>query len=197
MLAIGVFLLVYGLWYELPGNAWDYLAVTGNIYLASVFTLLVAALYWRRATTKGAYAALVLGAIGPITFLVVNLVVMKAQPTGRPSARGAVARAGWLLHFSQTFPNAKPIRPELAGASSFALAFLGMIVGSLLSRRQRAVTHRRQSHEHRVCRILDRDDLRLHRVVWLPHVLRRLQRRARDQDMTRAFDQRDEEEEKH
>ena len=83
VLGIGVFLLFYGLWYELPGNAWDYLAVTGNIYLASVFTLLVAALYWRRATTKGAYAALVLGAIGPITFLVMNLVVMKAPNWAR------------------------------------------------------------------------------------------------------------------
>ena len=58
VLGIGVFLLFYGLWYEMPGNAWDYLAVTGNIYLASVFTLLVAGLYWRRATSAGAYAAL-------------------------------------------------------------------------------------------------------------------------------------------
>jgi len=41
---------------------------------------------------------------------------------------------GWWLHFSQSFPNAKPIRPELAGSSSFALAFLGMIIGSLMSR---------------------------------------------------------------
>src|ERR1051326_2649407 len=32
VLAIGLFLLFYGLWYEMPGNAWDYLAVTGNIY---------------------------------------------------------------------------------------------------------------------------------------------------------------------
>jgi hypothetical protein len=65
VLGIGVFLLFYGLWYELPGNAWDYLAVTGNIYLASVFTLLVAGLYWPRANATGAYAALMLGAIGP------------------------------------------------------------------------------------------------------------------------------------
>jgi SSS family solute:Na+ symporter len=130
-----VFLLFYGLWYELPGNAWDYLAVTGNIYLASVFTLLVAGLYWRRATTKGAYAALVLGAIGPITFLVVNMVVLKAQQVGAqpPEAPGLVQE--WLLQFNQSFPKAEPIRPELAGASSFALAFLGMLVGSLLSRR--------------------------------------------------------------
>jgi len=72
VLGIGIFLLFYGLWYELPGNAWDYLAVTGNIYLASVFTLLVAGLYWPRATARGAYAALIMGAIGPITFLLIG-----------------------------------------------------------------------------------------------------------------------------
>jgi len=107
VLAIGVFLLVYGLWYKIPGNAWDYLAVTGNIYLASVFTLLVAGLYWPRANATGAYAALVLGAIGPLTFLVVNARVEPAQQ----------------------------IAPEVAGASSFALAFLGMVLGSWLTRR--------------------------------------------------------------
>jgi SSS family solute:Na+ symporter len=99
--AIAVFLLFYGLWYELPGNAWDYLAVTGNIYLASVFTLLVAGLYWPRANATGAAAALVLGAIGPITFLLL----------GKKFA----------------------IAPEVAGASSFGLAALGMIAGSLLT----------------------------------------------------------------
>jgi SSS family solute:Na+ symporter len=104
LLGIAAFLLFYGLWYELPGNAWDYLAVTGNIYLASVFSLLVAGLYWPRANTTGAYASLALGAIGPLTFLVVNAVAAREHR----------------------------IAPELAGASSFALAFLGMVVGSLL-----------------------------------------------------------------
>jgi SSS family solute:Na+ symporter len=101
VLGIAIFLLFYGLWYELPGNAWDYLAVTGNIYLASVFTLLVAGLYWPRANATGAAAALVLGALGPIVFLLL----------GRKFA----------------------IPPEIAGASSFALAALGMIAGSLLT----------------------------------------------------------------
>jgi SSS family solute:Na+ symporter len=72
VLGIGIFLLFYGLWYELPGNAWDYLAVTGNIYLASVFSLLVGGLYWPRANAYGAYAALIMGAIGPITFLFIG-----------------------------------------------------------------------------------------------------------------------------
>jgi SSS family solute:Na+ symporter len=105
LIAIAVFLLFYGLWYQLPGNAWDYLAVTGNIYLASVFTLLVAGLYWPRGNSTGAYAALILGAVGPLAFLVVNGVVEKAHQ----------------------------IAPEVAGASSFVLAFGGMIFGSLLT----------------------------------------------------------------
>lgn len=109
VLAIGLFLLLYGLWYQLPGNAWDYLAVTGNIYLASVFTLLVAGLYWPRSNAHGAFAALILGAVGPITFLVVNAVASKSGAVGKPV-----------------------IGPELAGASSFALAFAGMFFGSLL-----------------------------------------------------------------
>lgn len=105
LFGIAAFLLFYGLWYKMPGNAWDYLAVTGNIYLASVFALLVAGLYWPRANATGAYAALILGAIGPLTFLVVNAVV----------------------------PKDHQIAPEVAGASSFALSFLGMIIGSLLT----------------------------------------------------------------
>ncbi len=134
VLAIGLFLLFYGLWYEIPGNAYDYLAVTGNIYLASVFTLLVAALYWPRATSRGAYAALILGAVGPITFLVVNIVIVKAAHLGLHPPAAPSLMQEWLLQFNQHFPHAKPIDPELAGASSFGLAFLGMFLGSKLSR---------------------------------------------------------------
>src|SRR5437867_3866713 len=140
VLAIGLFLLFYGLWYEMPGNAWDYLAVTGNIYLASVFTLLVAALYWRRATATGAYAALVLGAIGPISFLVLNVLAINAsQLSAHPPLIFSFGQR-CLMRFHQMFPNAGSIPPAAAGASSFALAFFGMIAGSLLSRRPAAAT---------------------------------------------------------
>ena len=102
VIAIGVFLVLYGLWYEIPGTAWNYLTITGTIYGSGVFTLLVSALYWRQANRWGAYAALVLGAVGPLTFLVVN--------------SGGVER----------------IPPAVAGLSGFGLAFAGMIVGSLV-----------------------------------------------------------------
>jgi len=133
VLALGVFLLFYGLWYKMPGNAWDYLAVTGQIYLASVFTLLVAALYWQRATAQGAFAALSLGAIGPLSFLFLNLLASQASDLAAhpPSAPSLIQE--WLLRFHQTFPGAGSIPPAAAGVSSFALAFLGMILGSLLS----------------------------------------------------------------
>jgi len=107
VLAIGVFLVFYGLWYKVPGRAWDYLSVTGNIYLASLFTLLVGALYWRGANSWGAVAAIVLGAVGPLTFLVVNAIVKDPD---------------------------KQISPELAGLAAFILSFAGMIVGSWLGR---------------------------------------------------------------
>jgi hypothetical protein len=45
----------------------------------------------------------------------------------------------WLLRFHNNYPNAGSIPPEVAGASSFLLAFAGMIGGSLLSRRPAAV----------------------------------------------------------
>jgi SSS family solute:Na+ symporter len=104
VIGIGVFLVFYGLWYPLPGNVWDYLAVTGSIYLASIFTLLVAALYWPRASATGAVCALVLGAVGPLAFLIMNLFVGKGRQ----------------------------IAPETAGGFAFILAPLGLIVGSLL-----------------------------------------------------------------
>ena len=81
--------------------------MTGNMYLASVFTLLVGALYWRAANSWGAIASLVLGAIGPITFLIYN---------------------------AQVTDPAQQMSPEAAGFSAFGLAFAGMIVGTLIGR---------------------------------------------------------------
>jgi SSS family solute:Na+ symporter len=126
VLLIGLFLLFYGLWYEMTGNAWDYLAVTGSIYLSSVFTLLVAGLYWQRATSTGAFAALLLGAVGPLTFLLVNMI-------SAPPEKASMIQP-WLLKLHTMFPNLEPINPAVAGASSFGLAFAGMIVGSLLTK---------------------------------------------------------------
>lgn len=73
IVAIGVFLLFYGLWYQLPGRVWDYLSITGNIYLSSISVLIIACCYWKRANSVGAVAAILGGALAPIVFLLSGL----------------------------------------------------------------------------------------------------------------------------
>lgn len=104
---IGVFLLFYGLWYPLKGDLWTYCGVTGTIYLASMSVLLIACCYWRRANSWGAAAAIVVGAVIPVGFLVLEQV---------PASAG-LARA---------------IGPYHSGVATYLLTGLAMVVGSLL-----------------------------------------------------------------
>lgn len=104
---IGVFLLLYGLWYPLKGNLWDYLAVTGTIYLSSISTLLIACCYWSRANNWGAAAAIFAGAFFPIGFL-----VMQQVPA--------------------TTELATKIGPYYSGIAAYVVAGLAMVIGSLL-----------------------------------------------------------------
>ena len=104
---IGVFLLVYGLWYPLKGDLWTYLGVTGTIYLSSMSVLLIACCYWKRANNWGAAGAIILGAAIPAAYLVLEQL---------PATAGAAKRIG----------------PYYSGIAAYAAAAAGMIVGSLL-----------------------------------------------------------------
>jgi SSS family solute:Na+ symporter len=104
---IGVFLLLYGLWYPLKGDLWTYLGVTGTIYLASMSVLLIACCYWRRANSWGAGAAILISAGIPITYLVIEQL---------PSTAGL----------------AKSIGPYYSGIATYLLSGVAMVVGSLL-----------------------------------------------------------------
>lgn len=105
--AIGVYLLLFGLWYELQGDIWTYLTVTGSIYLSSMSVLLIACCYWSRANNWGAMAAIVAGAVFPLTFLVLEQT---------PATRELAARIG----------------PNYSGIAAFVGAALAMTIGSLL-----------------------------------------------------------------
>ena len=68
---IGIFLLVWSLWYPLKQDLWDYMAVSGAIYFVGAFALLLGGLYWPRASCVGAYLALACGllavlGLGPV-----------------------------------------------------------------------------------------------------------------------------------
>jgi SSS family solute:Na+ symporter len=104
---IGVFLLLYGLWYPLKGDLWTYLGVTGTIYLASISMLLIACCYWNRANSWGAAASILISAVIPVTYL-----VMEQLPS--------------------TAKVAKTIGPYYSGIATYLLSGTAMVVGSLL-----------------------------------------------------------------
>ncbi|MBO49248.1 MAG: hypothetical protein CMJ69_00530 [Planctomycetaceae bacterium] len=64
IVAIGGFLLFWGLWYEVGQELWDYLAITGTVYLSGALPVIVGGLYWKRASSTGALAALACGLMG-------------------------------------------------------------------------------------------------------------------------------------
>jgi len=110
---IGIFLLLYGLWYPLKGDLWTYLGVTGTIYLASISVLLIACCYWRRANSWGAAASIIVSAVIPIAYLVMEQV---------PSTAGL----------------AKSIGPYYSGIATYLLSGAAMIVGSMLKSQSRS-----------------------------------------------------------
>lgn len=102
MAMIGVFLLVWGLWYPLGQDLWGYMAVTGGIYFTGAFAVLVGGLYWRRASRAGAYLAFACGL----------LMLCGLKPVQQ------------LLGVSWSDPQ--------VGLPTIAIAVLAMVLGSLL-----------------------------------------------------------------
>ena len=109
---IGIFLLVFGLLYNIPSSALKYIFITGNMYTAGAISAVGFGLYWKKANNTGAYIALITGAISPMAFLV-------------------------LANHADILP--KGIRwfadPNISGFMSFILGALGMVIGSLLTQR--------------------------------------------------------------
>ena len=115
---IGVFLLVFGLWYRIPDTAFQYLYVTGAMYTAGALGCVAAGMYWHKANNVGAYASLIMGAVAPAGFLVLE--------------KSRDALPAWLTFIADV---------NIAGMLSFVLAAVGMIVGSLTSQRTSPPKH--------------------------------------------------------
>ena len=60
---IGLFLLAWGVWYKLPDSIWNYMSVSGTIYLSGCGVALAGGIYWKRASSSGAYASMIAGTI--------------------------------------------------------------------------------------------------------------------------------------
>jgi SSS family solute:Na+ symporter len=105
--ALGIFFLFYGLWYPLQGPVWTYLTVTGTICFSGMLSILIGCCYWKRANDWGAMGAMLIGAMFPIAFLILEQV---------PSTKDFAAWVG----------------PNWSGIMSFAAAGAAMVIGSLI-----------------------------------------------------------------
>ncbi len=85
IVTIGLYVLYWGLIYQGENDIWDYMAVTGAIYFTGAFALLLGGLYWRRASSTGAFLALLTGIVAILGLMPVqdglgHLLTLLLQP---------------------------------------------------------------------------------------------------------------------
>jgi SSS family solute:Na+ symporter len=110
---IGVFLLVFGLWYRIPDTAFQYLYLTGAMYISGALGCVAAGMYWPKANNVGAFSSLIMGAIAPAGFLILE--------------KFRDVLPAWIGFITDV---------NIAGLLSFFLAAGGMVVGSLVSQQK-------------------------------------------------------------
>jgi Na+/proline symporter len=82
------------------------------MYTAGALGCTAAGVYWKKANTVGAYCALIMGALAPAGFLLLE------------KSRGSLP--SWLEFITDV---------NVSGVLSFVLAFAGMVIGSLLTQK--------------------------------------------------------------
>ena len=91
IVCIGAFLLVWGIWFTWDESVWTYMAITGSIYLCGTIVVLVGGMYWKRASSAGAIAALAGG------FLSAAVLFMPAHVRENMMLIGVVGLSNYVL----------------------------------------------------------------------------------------------------
>lgn len=96
---VSLFVMVWGLWYPLPGPTYFYLNMTASIYLSGTLVAVVAGLFWSRASVLGGYLAMAGGAIATVGFF-----FFKAPASYAGAGAFALAAAGMVIGSLLTSP---------------------------------------------------------------------------------------------
>lgn len=140
---IGIFILVWGLWYPLGQDLWDYMAISGAIYFTGAFALLAFGLYWKRASRVGAYAALTCGFVAILGLPIVQsglgfLINPVKRWCGFTAEIPVTELTEEMVLVKELVPGAdtavvyEVIGSEIVGLTVIVLAVAAMLVGSLL-----------------------------------------------------------------
>lgn len=109
VLCIGLFLLVWGVWYQLPESVWTYLAVTGTVYISGAGITVYGGIYWKRASSAGAFAALCGGLLAVSALFIESIQVHFPELTEAKLAfSNFVICACLFVGFSLLFPDPAP-----------------------------------------------------------------------------------------
>ncbi|HUT23058.1 MAG TPA: sodium:solute symporter family protein [Sumerlaeia bacterium] len=114
VIIIGALMLVFGIWHELKDSAFRFLVDLCILYYAGGMAVIIAGLYWRRATTCGAYLGFLCGGILPVAYIIGDLMI---QGQGEEAVN----------FVRQWIPD-----DNLRRFLSFVLGAIGVVVGSLL-----------------------------------------------------------------
>ncbi len=126
VLMLAVWMLYWGLWFKPQSTIWNYLSVTGTIYGAGSLALVAGGLYWRRANARGAYLALLGGALPGLAYLALRVIVLAVEPETREVGHVPVhAIARFSAHVYESY----------VGLIGYPLGLLGLYLGSLWGER--------------------------------------------------------------
>jgi solute:Na+ symporter, SSS family len=114
---IGIAILLISFFFPLKQRLWDFMAMTAALYFCGAFALLVAGLYWKRASSVGAIAALTAGFFAFLGFEDFRGMVFYRL---LPISDGTAER---LMEMATS---------AHVGLTTVALACFGMVFGSLL-----------------------------------------------------------------
>jgi SSS family solute:Na+ symporter len=120
ILAIGLYVLYWGLIYQGDDDIWDYMTVTGAIYFSGAFALLVGGLYWRRASSTGAVLALLAGFTAILGLSPVQGLLGLDIPSARVGLVSIATTTVAMLLGSILFPDKKSPeqRPETSAGNA-------------------------------------------------------------------------------
>jgi len=105
VIGLTVFIMAWSLLYEVPGPAYFYLQVTANLFMAPTLIAIVAGIYWKGASSLGAYLSFVLGALASLGYLLPRLGLSVATAGNLSWGLAALG----LVAGSLAFPDRRPV----------------------------------------------------------------------------------------
>jgi len=128
IVVIGLYVLYWGLIYQGRDDIWDYMAVTGAIYFTGAFALLLGGLYWKRASSTGAFLALLMGMTALLGLSPVQDLLGIEIPSERVGLISIGATLAALVVGSVCFPDRSSPRTSLPRATAASSQLIGGVL---------------------------------------------------------------------